>query len=172
MGHALLQGNGRALIIRNGLGQPIALQPLYPWYTYTYIYEGKKFHVSYTNPWYPSYRDPAEQVDGLHAFPDDDVLHVPGFTYNGFWGIHLVQIAKDVLGQGIAAQECTNSSFLNTGLPGFLIEVPHVWNAQQCAEFKRDWDANYAGARNAGKMQLLPEGMKRTKPTLPPKMPS
>ena len=160
MMHALFQGNGRALIVRNKLGQPIGLQPLYPWYTYTYILEMQKFHVTYTHPYYPGFVPPSSETGNLVAHADEDVLHIPGLTYNGFWGIHLVQAAKEVLGQGISAQERANASFLNTGMPGFLIEVPHVWNAQQRAEFKRDWDKNYAGSRNAGKMQLLPEGFK------------
>lgn len=159
MGWALLQGNGRARIIRNGLGQPVELVPLPPWSTYTAIIEGEKYHRTYINPWEPG----ATQINGnSEIYPDSDVLHIQGFSYNGYWGIHLTQVARNVMGLAISGQERTGATFANQGMPGFLIELPlHIWNnPKKRREFKEEWHATYSGARNAGKMQLVPGGFK------------
>ena len=160
MGHALIQGNGRAKIQRNGLGQPVSLIPLLPWHAWCEVREGEKIHHYWSNPNYPGSPDTTE--GNYETFDDADVLHVHGFSYNGFWGIHLTQIATDVLGVASAGQERTASSFANQGIPGFLISLPiQMWrNIDQRLKFKRDWNEQYTGSKNAGKMQMIPEGAK------------
>ena len=171
--HALIQGNGRARIFRNSLRQPVSLQLLFPWHTYTVIMEGEKFHATYTHPEMisqetigtsPGYytNDPGEFRNGIELLHDDDVFHVPGLSYNGFWGMHLTQVLANALGLAISAQARVGGSFNNQGMPGFLIELPlNIFNdPKKRAEFRAEWEAAYRGPRNAGKMQLLPAGFK------------
>ena len=157
---SLMQGNGRARIKRNGLGQPVRLDPLFPPYTYTVIDGGEKWHFTYMHPDDPGFANfNTGNVEILH---DMDVLHIPGISTNGYWGLHLLQIARNVLGVGISGQERQGFNFQNAGVPGLLLEVPDpvYLNAQARREFYEEWNAHNRGSRNAGKMRLIREGFK------------
>lgn len=159
--HALLQGNGRAYIRRNGLGQPVELIPLLPWDTYGAIVDGEKYHVTYINPDYPSPTG-ADSERQTFTFPDRDVFHVPGLSYNGFWGVHLLQIARDALGLGISGQTATGATLKNNGRPGVLIEQPvgQLMTAAERREFLDEMNRKHRGPDNAGRTALLRAGMK------------
>lgn len=161
MCHALLQGNGRAWIRRNGVGQPVELIPLLPWDTYVAIIDGEKWHVTYVHPDYPSVGG-GDGNGNIRTIHDDDVFHIPGLSYNGFWGVHLLQIARDVLGLSISGQTYTGATFKNNGRPGIILEAPQgeLRTAQKRREFLDEFNRSFQGAQNSGKALILLDGMK------------
>lgn len=158
--HALLQGNGRAWIRRNELGQPVELVQLMPWSTYTVVINNAKFHATYFDP--TEYAPEPLQVGGHFVFPDEDVLHIYGPSYNGYWGLHLIQILKDAIGLGISGQDMTGSGFKNNGRPGMLIEAPmgRFADAQSKQQWIGEFNRAHQGPENAGRVGLLDAGMK------------
>ncbi len=125
--HALGWGNGRAAIIRDGQ-RPVELIPLMPDRTETVMVEGQKYHV--TNP---HEDDPINFSNTLEAvlrgenIPDDlvilhdrDVLHVIGFTQNGFSGLNVADVLKNSLGNILLGQKFTNNQ-LKKGFTGKLM---------------------------------------------------
>ena len=168
--HALLEGNGRAWINRNALGQPIELIPLTPEQTFGWMIDGEKYHSTWIPP--DHYPDNASLQDRYAAMrrnegwqiliPDADVLHVPGLSYDGLWGIPLIQLMKDTFGLDLAGRDSAGHSFRNNGRPGLLLEAPRglFRTEKEANEFMANFNEAHEGVDNAGRTGLLREGMK------------
>jgi HK97 family phage portal protein len=164
-GHALIYGNGRAAIIRNGDGIE-ELIPMLPDRTWTVLYKGEKYHV--TQPLMNDNKEFFQEWEtdqhGYLVFRDDDVLHIPAFTYDGVEGIGLLQIAQDTFGVGNQSNKHVRNQ-LRKGFRGKLfLEAPAVAFRQkgEAEKFIEDFNKSEAGSDNAGKAALLREGMKVT----------
>jgi HK97 family phage portal protein len=163
MGHALIHGNGRAAIIREG-DRIVELIPILPDRARTVLYEGQKWHV--TQPLKKDnkdfWADAETNKHGYLLFHDSDVLHIPAFGYDGIEGIGLLQIAEATFGVGTQAQKHTRNQ-LRRGFRGKLfIEAPATALREEAKaqKFIEEFNKSEAGADNAGKAALLREGMK------------
>lgn len=163
MMHALLAGNGRAAIVRRN-GVPVELITLLPDSTVTCLVEGKKWHVviagdddrcGYVEGGPTKYRD-----GKIYKIPDEDVLHIPGLGYNGFCGVSLVDLCRNVFGLGLAAEKAVSSSFKNPR-PGVIIHAPTgmLRDKEKAKEFLDFFNEYHSGVDNQGKAALLREGM-------------
>jgi HK97 family phage portal protein len=160
---AIMYGNGRAAIIRNG-DSIEELIPMLPDRTATFIYEGEKYHI--TKPLkddnknlFDGYRGGSEEY---LTFSDADVLHITGFTYNGVEGIGLMQIAQAVFSGGVDAQRHVANQ-LRRGFRGkIFLEAPQgaFRNEGQAREFIETFNKAESGPDNAGRAGLLREGIK------------
>lgn len=163
LSHALLNGNGRAAIVRSrgGISEII---PMLPEKTWTLIYEGEKWHV-----YKPDDQSKKELFDtwdtdknGYLVFNDADVLHLPGFSYDGVDGLGLLDLANLTLGTSLEAIRFQNQQ-TRKGFRGklFLEAPPGMLKRQEDAkDFIDQFNASEAGADNAGKAGLLREGIK------------
>src|SRR5690606_7229812 len=88
--HSLLNGNGRAAIVRRG-NRITELIPMLPECSGTGMIDGEKFHV--TRPHKDDrirkfFKSTSEgNDDGLIVIDDVDVLHIPGLSSDGIAGI-------------------------------------------------------------------------------------
>ena len=103
MSHLLLWGNAYAQILRDGRGHVLGLYPLLPdkmevsrdsrtgeiYYTYTRSTEEN-----------PSFKD-KEQI----RLRREDVLHIPGFGFDGLVGYSPIAMAKNAIGIALATEE-------------------------------------------------------------------
>jgi HK97 family phage portal protein len=158
-----MYGNGRAAIIRQG-GAISELIPMMPDRTWTLIHEGRKWHV--TRPLNDDKRNLFDGWDtdknGFIMFPDEDVLHITGFSYNGVEGIGLLEIGQNALGTGVASQKHTNQQ-LRKGFRGKLfLEVPpgQLRDEAKAREFLESFNKSESGPDNSGKAAMLREGVK------------
>ena len=168
--HALLEGNGRAWINRNSLGQPVELIILKPSDTFGWMVDGEKYHSTWIAPdGYPDNASLQERYTAMRRgegwqilIPDQDVLHIPGLSYDGLWGMSIIQVMKDVLGLDIAGRESSGHSFRNNGRPGLLLEAPRgVFRTEkEATEFMHNFNKAHVGVDNAGRTGLLRDGMK------------
>lgn len=162
-GHALIWGNGRAAIVRNG-DSIEELVPMMPDRTWTVIYKGQKYHVTrpLKNDNKEFFQLWEEDRNGYLVFHDDDVLHIPAFSYDGVEGLGLLDIAQDTLGIGNQSQRHVRNQ-MRKGFRGKLfLEAPAQMFRQkgEAEKFIEEFNASEAGADNAGKAALLREGMK------------
>lgn len=166
--HALITGNGRAYIERNSIGEPIGLIPIQPQSCRT-VFDGKdKWHLVAPVSGEPQ----AIMSDRLrkgeyYKVHDYDMLHVMNTSYNGLWGMHIIDIAKDVFGLGQVGQEASAYAFANNGRPGMILEAPHntFRTPKDAREFLDNFNEKHAGIKNSGRAGLLRDGMKAV--TLP-----
>lgn len=169
--HALLTGNGRAAIIRRG-GNVVELVPLLPNSTYTCLMEGEKWHVVATTDddrcgvimdqmdRQGSWRDGKT----IYKIKDEDVLHIPGLSYDGVSGLSLITVARESFGLGLAAQKAGAKSFSNGGRPGVVIHAPPgaFRDDKDAKEFIDNFNDYHEGLDNAGRAALMREGMTLT----------
>ena len=93
MAWALLWGNGCSYIVRDNGGRPVSFIPLMPDRTYPRLVEGE---------WWVE----TDFGDGKRVpLPYEDVFHVRGLATDGFWGLSAVQVAKNVIGGGLALRK-------------------------------------------------------------------
>lgn len=163
LSHAIMQGNGRVAVIRDGNGIS-ELIPMMPDRTETIVFNGEKYHL--TNPMRPNNRDLFSGKDlnkqGWLLFHDRDVLHIPGFSYDGIVGLGLLDLAKLAFSIGIDSQKHVSKQ-MNKGFVGKLfLEVPEgrLRNEDEAKEFIDSFNDRESGADNAGKAGLLREGVK------------
>lgn len=57
------------------------------------------------------------------TFPADDVIHIPGFSFNGIYGIGVITYASQVLNIGLLAQNFSKEGFENRGLGFAALET-------------------------------------------------
>jgi HK97 family phage portal protein len=165
MSHALLWGNGRAYINRSG--RRIAeLIPILPDRTITVMIEGEKYHLTK-----PSAHDRLTLFEELSTeagmrdvviLRDSEVVHIPGFGYDGIEGLSLLQIAARSWNAGISGDKRYNTQASKGFAAKFMIEAPSGMfrNEQDAKNFLQMFNEYHAGPDNADKVGLLREGMK------------
>ena len=163
--HALVNGNGRAYIVRNSIGAPMELIPIAPHDCQTMLIDGKKWHIVNKVAGSPQTAIPEQLVQGeFYKVPDRDMLHIMNTSYNGVWGMHLIEMARDVFGLTQASQDATAITMANSGRPGVLLEAPvgMFRSSKDAAEFLKAFNSKHEGISNSGRAGLLREGMKAT----------
>ena len=85
-------------------------------------------------------------------------------SLNGVWGMHVVEIAKDVFGLAQGGQEAAATTLANSGRPGLLLEAPvgMFRSAKDAQEFLDNFNTKHEGVSNTGRAGLLRDGMKAT----------
>ena len=165
MVHALMAGNGRAYIERNSNGAPIGLIPILPYNCQTMLVDGQKWHLVTQDSGTTQDSIPVKLKQGeYYKIPDRDVLHVMNTSYNGIWGLHVIDIARDVFGLTQAGQEGAAVSIANNSKPSMLLEAPQGMfrRPEDAKEFLDAFNSKHEGLDNSGKAGLLREGMKAT----------
>lgn len=163
MVHALLAGNGRAYIQRNANGTPVGLIPLLPYNCQTMLVDGQKWHLVTQDSGTTQDSIPVKLKSGeFYKIPDRDVLHVMNTSYNGIWGLHIIDIARDVFGLTQAGQEGAAVTIANSGRPSIILEAPNGMfrSAKDAKDFLDAFNEKHEGLDNSGRAGLLKDGMK------------
>lgn len=93
------------------------------------------------------------------TFDKAEVIHIQGLSCQGIWGLDLLDVAKNVIGQGLAIEKHVNRSFANGARPGGVLKHPGRLAPEARANVRNEWDTLHAGADNAGRIAVLMEGM-------------
>ncbi|MFD0762990.1 phage portal protein [Lutibacter aestuarii] len=100
--HALLKGNGYAEIIRNNYtSQPSAIQ----------LIDQDKTPVEVVK-----FNDKLFYKFNNKVVPADNMLHLPGFSFNGITGISVITHAAQSLGIALSSQEFGTEYYVNKGI--------------------------------------------------------
>jgi len=154
MTHLLLWGNAYSQIIRNGLGQVIALYPLLPDKMTVCREEGKLVYKYMSDG------------KGAVKLKREDVLHIAGLGFDGLVGYSPITMQRNTIGLSMAAEEYGAKFFANGARPGGVLEHPGV--VKDSEKLKESWNSQYQGSENFGKIGILEEGMKYNPISIPP----
>jgi HK97 family phage portal protein len=112
----------------------------------------------------PTYRyQPAEGASRTFtvASPTDPpkILHLRGLSTSGLVGRSLVTDASDIIDTAHSAQVYGRTLLDNGATPALVLRHPQVLDEEAAARLKESWRAAYGGARKAGGIAVLEEGM-------------
>lgn len=157
-GHAGLWGNAYSAIDENGRGEPSKLIPLDP---------------SSTRP---SRRPDGRLIYEAHpgggemvVFPAERILHIKWMSQDGIVGITPIELYREAIGLGLAAEEFTSRFFSNDASPTGVLSHPGELKGQAHQNLKDSIDKQTKGLRKAFKYLILEEGMQWTQIGIPAK---
>lgn len=167
-GNRLCGGNGYAHIVRDPQSlRPVQLVP---------IPHGRVSVMMDTKTGTPRYsiRDPFTDRQIAQVQPSD-MIHVMGYTYNGYTGVSVLERAAEVIGTARAAQDYALSYYANGGQPVGLLRtdtdlsgtVDVTVDGKTVKKSKKDiirdeWNKRYSGPANAGTVAVLDLGLNYT----------
>ncbi|MDB6061552.1 MAG: phage portal protein family [Verrucomicrobiaceae bacterium] len=145
----LLRGDGIARIVRNAQFQPIGFEPLQRnWVAITRVGAQLQYYVS-------------DGINPSYGLDQSDVLHFPGFGFNGWHGESVIQhAAKQAIGTALAADEYSGEFFANGSNPSSVIEYPAgvAPTTEQQDRLRDSYTEKYTGSGNRHKPLLLLNG--------------
>jgi HK97 family phage portal protein len=143
----LLRGDAFMQIKRNAAGVVNGLIPLDPDFV---VVERNDDRLVY-------YVQDGEKRYGLNQ---DDVLHLPGFGFNGLRSMSVIQwAAKQSIGIAMAAEEHSARFFSNGAQPSFILKTDGKMSPEQADRLKQQFAEKVAGTANAWKPFVLTEGV-------------
>lgn len=147
--HVLLWGNGYAEIHSDAAGNITSLQPIHP--------------RSVTVLQLPSGRiryDVADAQTGqVRPLLADEVLHLKDRTDNGIVGKSRIQVAREMLGGVLAAQEHGSKAWANGARLSGVLQTPNVMGDDSIGRLQTSWQAQFAGTGNSGRTAILENGL-------------
>ena len=162
MTHLLLYGNAYAQVIRNGMGEIIALYPLMPNKMTVDRDENGKLYYSYQR----SNDEALKSKESTVILQPRDVLHIPGLGFDGLVGYSPIAMAKNAIGLAIATEEYGAKFFANGAAPSGVLE--HPGTLKDPSKIREAWQSQFGGSQNSGKVAVLEEGMKYTPISISP----
>lgn len=144
-----IDGNAFILVLRNGIGDVVALTVLDP----------KRVEIR---------RNPARQIEYVYdhktVFPADEILHITEMRKPGeLRGISRMEQLKDTLGLAKALEVFAAQFFGNGSVTDIVIEAPGNLTKQQVEELRDGWEAHHRGLRKSHRPGVLGGGAKVTK---------
>ena len=145
--HALIHGNGYALIDRSPSGIPLGLFPLNPEATSPREEQGTIIYETTLS-------------NGVQLqFAPSQVFHVMGPSSDGVKGDSVVSNARNSWGLGLAQQSYANRFFKNNTAPATVLEHPLKLSPEARAYLESSLQ-KFRGVSNAHKMLIAEEGAK------------
>lgn len=159
-GHLASWGNCYSYIDWGGHGYPRSLWPVRPDRVDVQRVNGQLVYKYYPGS------DDKKLVSGFDI-PRENMLHIPGFGFDGVIGYSPISLAREAVGLGKAAEEFGARFFGSGSHPGMIIEYP---NKIKDPKAMRDALTEvYGGLGKSHKIMLLEDGLKATKVTIDPK---
>ena len=150
LAHVLLWGNHYSIIADDGRGRPPMLLPLQPW---------NVDPVLTSDSLRKKYR--ARMPDGtVKEFREDQILHIPGLTFDGITGISPIRKLRNTYGLSLATEQFGSKFFANDARPGVIMEVPSKMGEQAQKNLVQSMHEKFAGSETAWKLLVLEEGAK------------
>lgn len=162
MTHLLLYGNAYSQILRNGRGEVVALYPLMP--NKMLVERDDNGRIQYR---YIRYNEEPPTMEGSTVIlSPEDVLHIPGMAFDGLVGLSPIAACRSAIGMGISQDEYSSRFYANGAAPMGVLEHPGLIKNPE--KLRESWNEAFGGARNAGKVAILEEGLKFTPISISP----
>lgn len=99
--------------------------------------------------------------------PAEDMLHIRGFGGDGVMGWPMMELMKDALGVGMAAQQFGGRFFSQGSSMSGLLMVPGSFNEEKIRNTLQAWNGMQQGLTQSHKVALLQDGVKFQQLTIP-----
>ncbi len=100
------------------------------------------------------------ELDGKQrVIRDKDIFHIPGFSFDGRYGVSVISYGAGVFGSALAAAEAANGTFERGLMPTVAFTLDRVLKREQREEFREYLKQDVTGALNAGNSPFLEAGM-------------
>lgn len=151
----LLRGDGVAYITRNRAGIATGFIP-WPRDRVMILEQAKSSPREARRLQYTFYDD-----EGYFTVDQDDVLHFPGFGFNGTHGMSVIQWgARNGIGIAIQGDEHAGKFFAEGGKPEVAITTPKEMGQGAQDDFRAAWVKKYGGVQGNRRIPLiLTEGL-------------
>ena len=156
VGHICTWGNSYSQIITDRAGRVMELWPLRPDRMQVFR-DGKLKKYLYT-----------DRFEAPHAFTADEILHIPGFGFDGLIGYSKIQIARQSIAIMMATEKYVGAFFANDARPGIVLEYPQKLSDKAIENITKSWNLSYQGAGKRSKVAIAEEGLKIHEVGLPP----
>jgi HK97 family phage portal protein len=156
MGHLVLSGDCYSLKTLNGRGQIIDLYPV-PWDQIEPVRNPQTDKLEYR------YNDRGT----IETLPAEQVLHIPGLGYDGIRGYSSIQMAREAIGLGLAAQEFAGKFFSQGMNVGGVLEAPEKLSKDAIKNMRESLEERGAGMANSWRPLILEEGTKWARIPMP-----
>ncbi len=100
------------------------------------------------------------EIDGERGLTDYEILHIPGFGYDGVVGLTPIGVARKGITLSLAAEEFGSRLFSNGSMAGGLLTTAQHLKSGQADALQAQWQARHAGLDNAHKIAVLDSGAK------------
>lgn len=157
----LLHGDGLAIIQRKSglnLGEIAGLDPVHPaWTSILPTPDYKRLVYLVQRPWGP-----------VEVYDQDDMIHVPGFGFNGFRGLSPLRHHLRMTGSvALATQEFAGRFFANGARSDFVIKSDQRLTPEAAATIRDMWMEQHQGLATAHRPAVLGNGSSVQALTLP-----
>lgn len=98
-------------------------------------------------------------------FPAEDIIHVPGLTFNGLTGLSPIRVQREMLGTALAVQDFAARFFGNSAIPSGVLTFPKKLSD---ADALRKQLEDKFGGENALRMMIADQGAKYERIGIPP----
>ncbi|MFA6129328.1 MAG: phage portal protein [Bacteroidales bacterium] len=143
-------GNGYAYIKHDASGIPVELIPIHPSECLPIKFQNKIYYKIL--------------IDGSYqTVTSENVIHIPGLSFNGLVGYGVVTIARESLGGALATQKFGNKFYENGANIGGVLETPGELSDSAYKRLKESWNEKHHGVENTGSTAILEGGTKFTK---------
>ena len=151
MANVLLWGNGYARIWKDSFERPIKLELIHPSQVSSILIEGSLFYRI-----------------GTEILADYEMIHVRWLSLDGITGKSPIQIHKDSIGLGLAAQGFGSTFFKNGANSEIVYKHPTSLRDEQYLRLQKVIMSRQSTIENAHKPILLEGGMDIQQLTIPP----
>jgi HK97 family phage portal protein len=153
-GHMLLWGNAYLQKLRDQTGVVRELWPIHP----SRVRPGRAKDLTKV---YEIDRNP----DGL---TDREILHLPGFGYDGVAGLSPIACARQGIGLALAAEEFGARLFGSGTLAAGILTTDQRLKQEEADALKDRWKAKIGGLAHSHEVAVLDSGAKFQQLTIPP----
>ena len=98
----------------------------------------------------------------------DDMIHVPGLSYDGLVGKSPIRLHMEAIGLSLAQEAYASKFFGNGAVPDLAVKYPTKLSESAIDEIRRSWNGKYQGVGNSHRTAILEEGLSIEKIGVPP----
>ncbi|QRM36956.1 phage portal protein [Rhizobium rhizogenes] len=159
----LLHGDAFAVINRKPGGTPAGLTPTHPLRVTVGVWPDGSRLVYAVAPEFPGSSKEAYQI-----VDQDDMLHIPGFGFDGLRGLSPLRHALRMTGaSAIAMQEFAANFFANSARPDYALGTEQKFDEKQIKQLRAEIEEKHQGVGNSHRPMLLHGGLKILPITMP-----
>ena len=146
--HANVFGNAYLPIVRDLMGNPVEIGIADPCGMMIRILDsGEKWYI-----WYQDGK-PVRVIDS-------DMIHIKGLSRDGIIGLSQLELFRNALGVGMAAQEFGGRLFSQGANMSGILMVPGHFNEEKIRNTMSAWQSMQTGLNQSHKVALLQDGVK------------